>query len=207
MGEKSEKKRGLILERAEAVFAEKGYKAVTMKDIVDACEISRGGLYLYFSCVREVFEAVLKAEDTVGNNEADYLRLNSNKEVSASELLAVFIKSQKKEVFRKQNNLTLAIYEYFNEVASAGTEHEFKSRFQTELQLVETIVNKGIEDGEFDCDDAAGWARNFLFVISSMKMNGKLLGITEPMFDREMLYVLSQLVVEYEDEDSVQFYS
>lgn len=204
MGEKSEKKRRFILERAETVFAKKGYKAVTMKDIVDACEISRGGLYLYFSCVREVFEAVLKAEDTGEGGDGTSVFLNTDSESSASELLALFIKLQKREVFRKQNNLTLAIYEYFNEVASDNTDNEFKKSFQLELRTVEDIVNKGILDGEFECEDPAAWARNFLFVINSMKMNGKLLGITEPMFDREMLYVLSQLVIEYYDEDPAQ---
>ena len=48
MGEKSVQKKQYILETARKVFAEKGYKNVTMKDIVEACEISRGGLYLYF---------------------------------------------------------------------------------------------------------------------------------------------------------------
>lgn len=48
MGEKSVQKRKYILEKAREVFVEKGFKSVTMKDIVEACEISRGGLYLYF---------------------------------------------------------------------------------------------------------------------------------------------------------------
>ena len=46
MGEKSEQKKAYILEVARKVFMEKGYKNVTMKDIVEACDISRGGLYL-----------------------------------------------------------------------------------------------------------------------------------------------------------------
>ena len=62
MGEKSEQKKKLIVNRARTVFSEKGFKAVTMKDIVDACEISRGGLYLYFSNTAEIFQAVLDTE-------------------------------------------------------------------------------------------------------------------------------------------------
>ena len=46
MGEKSVQKKKLILETARKVFVEKGYKKVTMKDVVEACNISRGGLYL-----------------------------------------------------------------------------------------------------------------------------------------------------------------
>ena len=44
MGEKSVQKKKYILDTARKVFAEKGFKNVTMKDIVEACEISRGGL-------------------------------------------------------------------------------------------------------------------------------------------------------------------
>lgn len=54
MGEKSAHKKQFIVETARQVFVEKGYKDVTMKDIVDACGISRGGLYLYLR-VRQSF--------------------------------------------------------------------------------------------------------------------------------------------------------
>ena len=49
MGEKSVQKKRYIVEKARDVFMEKGFKKVTMKDIVEACDISRGGLYLYFA--------------------------------------------------------------------------------------------------------------------------------------------------------------
>ena len=59
MGEKSAKKKQYILDKARVVFSEKGFKNVTMKDIVDACDISRGGLYLYFSSTEDIFLEVL----------------------------------------------------------------------------------------------------------------------------------------------------
>ena len=59
MGDKSEQKREYILEKAHKVFAQKGYRNVTMKDIVEACEISRGGLYLYFGSTEEIFKEIL----------------------------------------------------------------------------------------------------------------------------------------------------
>ena len=62
MGERSLQKKQFILEKAREVFVEKGFRSVTMKDIVDACEISRGGLYLYFSSPEEIFLEVLAAE-------------------------------------------------------------------------------------------------------------------------------------------------
>jgi AcrR family transcriptional regulator len=62
MGEKSIQKRRYILETARKVFVEKGFKKVTMKDIVDACDISRGGLYLYFESTSQIFQEVMKLE-------------------------------------------------------------------------------------------------------------------------------------------------
>lgn len=55
MGEKSTQKRQFILETAKKIFMEKGYKSVTMKDVVEACGISRGGLYLYFGSTKDIF--------------------------------------------------------------------------------------------------------------------------------------------------------
>lgn len=62
MGEKSVQKKKYILDTARKVFAEKGFKNVTMKDIVEACEISRGGLYLYFESTEQILMEVLQME-------------------------------------------------------------------------------------------------------------------------------------------------
>ena len=62
MSDKSAQKKKYIVETARKVFMEKGYKTVTMKDIVEACDISRGGLYLYFGSTAELFEEVLALE-------------------------------------------------------------------------------------------------------------------------------------------------
>ena len=40
MGDKSVQKKQYIIDVAAKVFAEKGYKNVTMKDVVDACDLS-----------------------------------------------------------------------------------------------------------------------------------------------------------------------
>ena len=59
MSDKSAQKKKYIVETARKVFMEKGYKTVTMKDIVEACEISRAGLYLYFENTSQIFLEVL----------------------------------------------------------------------------------------------------------------------------------------------------
>ena len=110
MGEKSEQKKQLILETARRIFMEKGYKDVTMKDIVDACQISRGGLYLYFSGTQELFRAVMDADEA----EADDVFSGAVPEdATAADVLLLFLKEQKKEILRRKDDLSLAAYEYY----------------------------------------------------------------------------------------------
>jgi len=49
-----------ILEAARVVFYRKGFLNVTMQDIIDQCGISRGGIYLYFNSVDEIFQEVIR---------------------------------------------------------------------------------------------------------------------------------------------------
>ena len=59
MGDKSAQKKKFIVETARQVFKKKGFKEVTMKDIVEACDISRGGLYLYFKIPKKFLRRCL----------------------------------------------------------------------------------------------------------------------------------------------------
>lgn len=196
MGEKSAKKKRYIIELARTVFAEKGYKAVTMKDIVEACNISRGGLYLYFGSVKEVFEAVLSTQDTDEEDNEERLSQALSEEASASDLLALFIKEQKKSVFRRKNNLTIATYEYYSETNGSEAPSPARSQFDTAVMIVERMIDSGNMSGEFDCEDPAGWARNLMYMIEGMRILHATTGVSESAFDREVLYVLQQLVPE-----------
>ena len=89
MGSKSVQKKKFILETARKVFVEKGFKRVTMKDIVEACEISRGGLYLYFGSTSEIFLEVLKMESEETD---DVFSDNITEDTTAAEILAIFLK-------------------------------------------------------------------------------------------------------------------
>ena len=103
MGEKSVQKKRYIVEKAREVFVEKNFKKVTMKDIVEACDISRGGLYLYFENTSQIFMEVLRME----SEEADDVFSDSiTEDATAADILLLFLKEQKKELLRKKNTLT-----------------------------------------------------------------------------------------------------
>lgn len=193
MSDKSTQKKKYIIEIARKVFMEKGYKGVTMKDIVEACEISRGGLYLYFPGIRELFEDVLVLEQ----QEADDVFTKSlPKKATSSDILALFLKEQKKELLNKKPSLNKAIYEYFFTNQIPAKENLLKKQFDAAVYIIEKLIEAGVENGEFVCEDARGTARNIMYVIEGLKIAAQTRGVSEAAVDREILYIMGGLLAE-----------
>ena len=59
MGDKAARTKERIREAAYGLFAEKGFKEVTMTDICEKTGLSRGGLYRHYSGTGEIFAEIL----------------------------------------------------------------------------------------------------------------------------------------------------
>ena len=154
MGEKSVQKKRYIVEKAREVFVEKGFKKVTMKDIVEACDISRGGLYLYFENTSQIFMEVLRME----SEEADDVFSDSiTEDATAADILLLF---------------------------------------DSAVKIIEKLIEAGVDNGEFICEDCEGTARNIMFVLEGLKISAQTIGVTAEAVDREILYLLRGLGVE-----------
>ncbi|MCM1090736.1 MAG: TetR/AcrR family transcriptional regulator [Butyrivibrio sp.] len=187
MGDKSVQKKRYIVETARKVFMEKGFKKVTMKDIVEACDISRGGLYLYFENTQQIFMEVLKLE----SEEADDVFSGSiSEDATAADILLLFLKEQKKEILRKKDTLTQAIYEFYFENNLPKKDNVLKKQFDSAVKVIEKLIETGAENGEFICEDCAGTARNIMFVLEGLKISAQTIGVTAETVDRELLYIL-----------------
>ncbi len=190
MGEKSVQKKKFILETARKVFVEKGFKKVTMKDIVEACDISRGGLYLYFDSTSQIFLEVLKLE----SEEADDVFSGSiHEDATAADILILFLQEQKKELLRKEDTLTQAIYEYYFAFHPTKNDNVLKKQFDSAVKIMEMLIQTGVESGEFYCEDCKGMARNIMFVLEGLKICAQTIGITAETVDREIAYILKSL--------------
>lgn len=193
MSEKSVQKRKYILETARNVFMEKGYKSVTMKDIVDACNISRGGLYLYFSGTREIFLEVLKLEQEEAD---DVFEKNITEDAGPADILALFLKEQKRELISKKPGLTKASYEFFFEEQNYGKDNILKKQFDSAVIVIQKLIEAGVESGEFYCEEPRRAASNIMYVLDGLKIASQTRGITEAAVDREIMYVMQRLVAE-----------
>ncbi|MCA9941288.1 MAG: helix-turn-helix transcriptional regulator, partial [Anaerolineales bacterium] len=57
---KAQRSRDKILRAATSVFAEKGFEAASMDDIVQASGVSKGGIYWHFKSKDEMIAAVFR---------------------------------------------------------------------------------------------------------------------------------------------------
>lgn len=193
MGAKSEQKKEYILETAKEVFMEKGFRTVTMKDIVEACEISRGGLYLYYGSTAELFCDVLKME--ARQTDAG-LEEKLSEDATASEILMVFFKAQKAEILAKQGSLIMAIYEYCFENKENEADNILRKQFTVGTEIIRNLIELGIENGEFVCTYPELEARNMMYAIEGLKIMAQTTKLEPEELDREMAYMLARITVE-----------
>lgn len=104
-------KRQLIVNNARLVFSEKGYTAVTMKDIIEKSNISRGGIYLYFSSVEEVFLAVINERS---NSRFKFIYELIEKDESFNVIIHKYMKKHKERLLNEIDASLLRVtYEYY----------------------------------------------------------------------------------------------
>ena len=193
MSDKSAQKKRYILETARKVFMEKGFKDVTMKDVVEACEISRGGLYLNFPSTKELFLEVLKLEQLDAD---DVFSKSIPRRAGASDILALFLKEQKRELLGRKKSLTKASYEFFFDNRIPGKDNFMRRQFDAAVQVIQKLIEEGVRTGEFYCEDPRRAASNIMYVLEGLKIASQTRGITEAAVDREIMYVMEGLIAE-----------
>ena len=186
MGNKSVQKKKYIIEKAREVFSKNGYRKVTMKDIVEACDISRGGLYLYFADTKSLFEAVLEEEE----QDKDILDAIEKEELSPGEALLTYLDRKKRTILEKKS-LTAATLEYLFEQKTSGA--STNAAFSDLVKRLEKLITEGVAEEWMVCDNPAVAARNIIYVLDGLRVASQTVGITETEIDQEIEYILNSL--------------
>lgn len=190
MGDKSLQKKNLIVKTAREVFVKQGYRAVTMKDIVEACGISRGGLYLYFANTKALFEAVLEQEPQT--LEA-VLQAPAAKNANPGEILLMYLDEQKKGILKKSDNLAVAAYEYMFESKRSDNEPLAKKRFEEHVKALEQLIADGVAQEWMVCESPAEAARNIVYTLEGMKVTAQTAGVSVKALDSQIAYIMGTL--------------
>lgn len=59
---KGDKTKQFIISKSKELFSKQGYATVTMKDVCETCDLSRGGLYRHFGSTKEIFLEMLNED-------------------------------------------------------------------------------------------------------------------------------------------------
>lgn len=190
MGEKSIQKKNYIVEKARDVFCEKGYLTVTMKDIVEACGISRGGLYLYYENLYDLFCDVLRLESEETD---DVFTPAISGAMSSADILELFLQEQKKELLKTKGSLSRAIFEFNFQHKLQMQRNSLRTQFDMAVKVIEKLIVGGIREGDFVCEDPEGAARNIMYVIEGLRIASQTGGVSQEIVDREIVYLLNGL--------------
>ena len=183
---KSSKKRAFILEKATQVFVRKGFYGVTMKDIIDECKISRGGLYLYFSSVDEIFKEVVEEHN---KSKIDTAKINIEKEIAFSELLDVYFLKQKKRLLNMNASLKTAMMEFFLSHKDEYSKKFILSQFTNSKDMMLEILKCGVSNNQIEDIDLMLLAENIMFFIEGISTIALIAGINEEQIDRQFQHI------------------
>lgn len=159
-----------ILAAAEILFLEKGFSKTTVGDIANACELTKGALYLYFKNKNEIILIIMtKISRSFGDllSQADDSGLTGMERVSR--LLNVY-----KRTFRDFRNYHILDGQFNILFDRSYPESKYLTEyFQANSRVLDIMTEpfeKGNLDGTIRCGsaaDARGKARMFLNVLNS----------------------------------------
>lgn len=168
MPAKGETTKKMIIDTAADLFSKKGFKDVSMTDICDATDLSRGGLYRHFSSTSEIFAMLISTERSFDE------RIKADE--SATSILKSALKELEKEILDPESSLSLAIYEFAsiddNKKLFADLEKKARKKWMD-------LISYGIKTGEFKDVDPVRISELILYYYQGIRMWSKVTDITK----------------------------
>ena len=189
MAEKGEKTKQYIIKTAAGLFSQKGFTAVTMKDICEVCGLSRGGLYRHFGSTKEIFIEVLERDK---NDAEESLEQAISMGLSPKKLMEGFFLLQKNDIAYNKNRIEVAVYEF--SIAYPDQKEYLNARFQTAVKIFAKLIDYGQKKGIFRDDDAMTLAEHIVVFLEGLKLSSKIVTISED-FLTDQFEILNKLVV------------
>ena len=139
---KKEKTRESILNASYTLFAKKGFKQVTMKDVCEVTGMSRGGLYSHFSGTDKIFEAVLEKITEIS---ATDFQTEIKEGTSAVKILERTLDNMEEEMKHPEDSLSIALYEYA-ETVNTDVMERLERNAKEKWKM---LIRYGVKCGEF----------------------------------------------------------
>ncbi|MDD3205070.1 MAG: TetR/AcrR family transcriptional regulator [Lachnospiraceae bacterium] len=189
MSSKKEKTREFILDASYALFAKQGFNRITMKDICEAANLSRGGLYSHFSSTRELFEAIL---EKINQKEEMNFYEEMEQGISATQILDKALALMEDEMNHAEDSLSLAMYEYAGSGETVLMEH-FNKMGEAKWTA---LIQYGMERGEFQRVNVAEIVTIILYAYQGVRMWSRIVPMTQETIQSIASHIRKQLIKE-----------
>ena len=191
MGNKGEITKKHIKKAAYNLFAQKGFKEVTMKDICEASGLSRGGLYGHYESTEQIFSEIISSFLTNQNNE---LKEKMENNVSAVCILNELLEKYQLEMIDSENSLSIAIYEYFSSKNISDSENVLSLQYLASFRSWEALLKYGISRGEFKVIDIQSVFDLIVFSYQGVRMYSRLMNLDDNIPKRIIKQIKSMIL-------------
>ena len=153
-----------IIEAARKRFAHYGFSKVTMDEIAADVDMGKASLYYYFPTKESIFKLVIRQEQEELAGEIESI---IEKKITCSKKLVEYVEVRLKH-FQKLVNLGTLSAHSFND--SKSVYKKLFMEFETkELTFLESIINEGVESGEFKNDLDKNTASVLLHILQGLR--------------------------------------
>ena len=192
MGKKGEDTKKLIREKATCLFAQKGYKNVTMKDICAITGLSRGGLYRHYDSPQQIFSEIV---DMLMNSQDNELSEKMAAGLPARQILEEILERYRMEMLDSSTSLSVAIYEFFSENFSDGQDNLLLRQYQYSVDMWSEFLSYGIKRGEFKKVDCKEVIDIIIFSYQGVRMYSTIIPLDEEIPLRIINHIKKTLLV------------
>ena len=127
MGLKGEMTKQDIREKAYQLFAQKGFKEVTMKDICELTGLSRGGLYRHYESTSQIFLEIVNA---FSDQQQTEIFSKIEQHIPAVTILEELLSKYTNEMLDCENSISLAICEFYSNPAISKEDNSVKRQYE-----------------------------------------------------------------------------
>ena len=191
MGKKGDETKRLILEKAMALFAKKGFKNVTMKDICIDTGLSRGGLYRHYESTNQIFSEII---DILMNTQDNELSSKIENEVPAPVILDEILERYKKEMLDSSGSLSIAILEFYSENQPSDNDNVLFEQYLYSKDMWSYFISYGVNRGEFNNVNSEEIIDMIIFSYQGVRMFSTIMPIDEQIPNRIINHIKKALL-------------
>jgi AcrR family transcriptional regulator len=140
---KKASKKDLIVQKAASMFREKGFPATSMRDLAESVGIEAASLYNHIQSKSEILQQIIFRISDDCNQHMEEL---DNSDASSLKKVESIIRFHIQMMLQRFEDYHVMINEWIH--LEAQPLNDFISQRRAYVQRLESIINKGIENGE-----------------------------------------------------------